>query len=124
MKKSLTVITIIILSIASCSKKGGTDNTGGTIGGGGSTTTACTSVPKAFAADVNPIIQGFCNVVGCHNSGSPNGPGALTNYTQIFNARSNIRAAVSSGLMPQGTSLSTAQKNSIICWIDAGAQNN
>jgi hypothetical protein len=26
--------------------------------------------------------------------------------------------------MPQGSSLSTSQKNSILCWIDSGAPNN
>jgi hypothetical protein len=26
--------------------------------------------------------------------------------------------------MPQGPTLTTAQKNSIICWIDSGAPNN
>jgi hypothetical protein len=31
---------------------------------------------------------------------------------------------VVSGTMPKSGSLSTAQKNSIICWVDAGGQNN
>jgi hypothetical protein len=26
--------------------------------------------------------------------------------------------------MPQGSTLTTAQKNSILCWIDSGAPNN
>ena len=61
---------------------------------------------------------------GCHGIGSLNGPGPLLSYTQIFNARSSIRIAVSNGTMPQTGSLTTAQKNSIICWIDSGAPNN
>lgn len=85
----------------------------------------CSTVSnKAFAADVNPIIQSSCNVVGCHAAGSGNGPGALTNYTEVFNARSRVRSAISSGTMPQGGSLSTSQRHSIICWIDNGAPNN
>ncbi len=48
----------------------------------------------------------------------------LTNYTQVFNARTSIRTAVSTGAMPQNATLTAAQKNSILCWIDAGAQNN
>lgn len=92
---------------------------------GGSGTVDCSTITnKAFAADINPIIQGSCALAGCHATGSINGPGALTNYTQVFNARSTIRTAVSSGRMPQGSSLSTAQKNSLLCWIDSGAPNN
>ncbi len=119
MKKSLGFLAFITFSnlcVISCSK----DN-----GGGGGTTVNCSSVPnKAFAADVNPIIQSVCAGAGCHANGSSNGPGALTNYTQVFNARTQIRSAVSSGLMPQGSTLSTAQKNAILCWIDSGAPNN
>jgi hypothetical protein len=29
-----------------------------------------------------------------------------------------------SGTMPQNATLTPAQKNSIICWIDSGAPNN
>jgi len=119
MSKAFVVTLTIVLSVfitISCSK----DN-----GGGGSTTLDCSTVTnKAFAADVNPIIQASCNVAGCHAAGSVSGPGPLTNYTQVFNARSSIRTAISTGRMPQGGSLSTAQKNSILCWIDGGAPNN
>ncbi len=122
MKKTLRLIAFINFSlfvIAGCSKEKG----GG--GGGGGTTLNCSAVTnKAFAADVNPIIQTVCAMAGCHANGSSNGPGALTNYTQVFNARTLVRSAVSSGFMPQGSTLSTAQKNSILCWIDSGAPNN
>lgn len=84
----------------------------------------CSTVPKSFSSDVNPIIQTFCNQPNCHNPGSVNGPGPLTNYSQVFNARTNIRGQVEAGLMPQNTTLTTAQKNIIICWIDSGAPNN
>ena len=93
-------------------------------GGGGGTTLTCTSVPKAFATDVNPIIQSFCNIPNCHNSGSTNGPGSLTNYNQVFNARTEIRSAIATGIMPQNATLTPAQKNSILCWIDSGAPDN
>ncbi|HEY6503329.1 MAG TPA: hypothetical protein VIZ28_05085 [Chitinophagaceae bacterium] len=87
--------------------------------------TVCDGVTnKSFAADVNPLIQTFCNQAACHDAGSSNGVGPLTNYTQVFNARVAIRGAVQSGLMPQNATLTTAQKNSIICWIDSGAPNN
>jgi uncharacterized membrane protein len=91
---------------------------------GGSSVDCSTVSNKAFAADVNPIIQASCNIVGCHAAGSSNGPGALTNYSEVFNSRSRVRSAISSGSMPQGSSLSASQRNSIICWIDNGAPDN
>ena len=107
-------ISVFILAI-SCSKDGG----------GGSSSLDCNTVTnKAYAADVSPIIQTRCAIAGCHAAGSTNSGGPFTNHTEVFNKRSNIRTAVSSGAMPQGSSLATAQKNSIICWIDSGAPNN
>jgi hypothetical protein len=114
---------IIAFSLSSCSK-GGSSDSNTTTGSSGGATVNCTSVPKSFVTDVDPTIQSFCNIAGCHNAGSFNGPGPLTNYTQVFNARASIRTAVSTGAMPQNATLSAAQKNSILCWIDAGAQNN
>lgn len=131
MKKTISILIIISYIIISCSKGGGNGddgsnnmNGGGGGNGGGGSTLDCTSVPKSFVTDVNPIVQSFCNMASCHNSGSTNGPGPLTNYTQVFNARTQIRSAVSSGNMPQNATLSLAQKNSIICWIDSGAADN
>ena len=121
MKKVICILSIISIGIifnVSCSKSGGTT-------GGGGSTLDCTSVPKSFSADVSPIVQGFCNnTAGCHGLGSTNGPGPLTNYTQVFNARAQIRPQIESGRMPQGSTLTTAQKNSFLCWIDSGAPMN
>jgi hypothetical protein len=110
----LVVLTLTVIIAASCSKDN--DNGGSSLD--------CSTVAKSFTADVNPTIQATCNISGCHATGSTNGPGPLTNYTQVFNARSAIRTAVANGRMPQGSSLSTSQKNSILCWIDSGAPNN
>jgi hypothetical protein len=119
MKKDLFVTTglfIILLLLAACSK----EKTGG-----GATTVDCSTVTnKAFTADISPIIQNSCAIATCHASGSSNGPGQLTNYSEIFSARTSIRSAVASGAMPKTGSLSTAQKNSILCWVDSGAPNN
>ncbi len=114
MKKALGILTILCIVIA-CSKT--TTNKPGTAD--------CSGAAKSFATDVNPIIQTSCATnSGCHGSGSTNGPGELRSYSQIFGARSAIRAAVISGRMPQNGSLTTAQKNSISCWIDNGAPND
>jgi len=117
MKKGILVSLVAFVVIASCSK-GGSDD-----GGGGSVN--CTGVASAFAANVNPIIQSTCATdATCHGAGSANGPGPLLTYTQISSAKVTIKSAVSSGSMPKVGTLTTAQKNSIICWIDAGAPNN
>jgi uncharacterized membrane protein len=85
---------------------------------------SCDGVTVLFA-DVNTIIQSSCTQnSGCHGSGSTRGPGALLTYTQIYNARTSIKSAVASGAMPQGGSLSSDEKNAIICWIENGAQEN
>jgi hypothetical protein len=81
-------------------------------------------VSTSFSANVAPIIQTNCAVSGCHATGSTNGPGALTSYTQIKNAAVQIKQAVVSRFMPQGSSLTNAQIKTISCWVDAGAPNN
>jgi len=125
MKKGILVILAVFFLIASCSKGGSDDPGGGGGGGGGGSTVNCTGVASAFAANVNPIIQSSCATdATCHGAGSANGPGPLLTYNQIFNARINIKTAVANGTMPKTGSLTTAQKNSIICWVDAGGPNN
>lgn len=123
MIRQITLLTTAccLFLLYSCSKDGSNNNNNNNSG-----TLDCSTVTnKAFAADVNPIFQGTCAAqVACHGSGSINGPGALTTYSAIFNSRNAIRSAVASGAMPKNSTLSTAQKNSILCWIDGGAPNN
>ena len=119
----LCTMLLALCFVYSCKKSGG-DSTGGNNGGGGVYTPNCTGAAIQFTANVSPIIQSSCTASGCHNAGSSNGPGALTTYAEISAAKTQIRAAVLSGAMPKTGSLTTAQKNSIICWIDAGAANN
>ncbi|WP_407525461.1 cytochrome c [Lacibacter sp. MH-610] len=79
----------------------------------------------SFASRVSAIVQTNCAfTAGCHGAGSTNSGGPLTNHSQIFNRRSNIRAAVQAGTMPQGATLSAADKADLISWIDCGAPNN
>jgi len=127
MKKGILIILGSFLLMVSCSKSGGSDGGAGgsTGGGGGGTTIDCTGIASAFAANVNPIIQSTCATdASCHGAGSANGPGPLLTYTQISSASVLIKPAVASGTMPKTGTLTTAQKNSIICWINGGALNN
>jgi hypothetical protein len=100
MKKSILLFSVITLIITACSKSGG-GSTGGGAGGGGGVTLNCTPVAKSFAADVLPTFQSICT-----------------------NTNSLIRAAVASGFMPKNNTLTAAQKNAILCWVDAGGLNN
>ncbi len=116
--KKRTFFSLIVLSvfILACKKSGTTTNS--------SYTPSCTGTTPTYTGTVASLIQSNCATSGCHASGSHEGPGALTNYTEIKNASAAIRASVVSGSMPQKSSLSTDQKNSIVCWIDAGALSN
>jgi len=120
-QNSILIAAITVTFLYACSK----DNGGNSNNGGGGTLDCSTVTNKAFAIDVIPIFQSrWPPNSSCQASGRLNGPGALTSYTAIFNSRSSIRSAVSSGSMPKNSSLSTSQKNSILCWIDSGAPNN
>ncbi len=114
------IIFICIILINSCSKDISTTTTTTTT----TSSVDCTSVAKSFASDVNPIIQGSCSGGSCHGSGTNNGPGPLTDYSQISAAKNSISSAVSSGSMPKNGKLTASQKNSIICWVNAGGLNN
>ena len=116
-KYIVALVLCTCVFIMSCSKDGSDPNPG-------NNTIDCSGAPKTFSGDVNPLVQSVCNQPACHASGSTNGPGPLTNYTQVFNARSVIRSAISSGFMPQDRTFSAAQKSAFICWIDSGAPNN
>jgi hypothetical protein len=125
MKQIFSVLIITTIAfLFSCSKSDSPAPDPGPGTGSGTYTLNCNGAAIQFAANVAPIIQSSCAQPACHNAGSSNGPGALTNYAQIFAARVQVRAAVLSGSMPLNGSLSSAQRNSIICWIDAGAPNN
>ncbi len=118
MKQSITALVLLLTSLifSQCSKDKINNN---------SFTVDCSTVTnKAFAANISPLIQSRCAIPGCHAAGSGNGPGQLISYSDISNAASRIRIAVSNGTMPQGSSLTTAEKNSIVCWIDSGTPNN
>ena len=74
----------------------------------------CTGAAKSYSSNVAPILQGSCS--GCHSQ--------FASYPGVSADRAAIRSKIVDGSMPQGGSLTVAQKNSIVCWIDSGALNN
>jgi hypothetical protein len=128
MKKGVSISLLALFIIAACSKSSDPGGGGGGGNGGGGSTNCSGVTNNKFAADVNPIIQSSCALnSGCHGAGAPtgaNGPGELLTYSQISGARALIKSAVANGTMPKTGTLTTAQKNSIICWVDGGGLNN
>jgi hypothetical protein len=118
MKKMLGLVACIVLIVVlvnACKKDSENNN---------SQPVDCSTITTTFSGSVLPLMTSSCAKSGCHNTGSSNGPGALTNYTQIFNSRVRIREVVAGGQMPQDATFSGTQKAIITCWIDAGAPNN
>ncbi len=108
----LTMLTFILcFVIISCSK---TD----------SNTTAANTTCDAntsYASTITPLFKSTCNLSGCHDGLNA---AALNNYQVVHDNAAQIRASVSSGRMPKGSTLTSTQKSAIYCWIDNGAKNN
>jgi hypothetical protein len=125
MKMTILLTTFIVLSIiafTACSKSGtGTD--GGS--GGGGRTFSCNGISPTFSGDVQPILNTVCSInSNCHASGSINFGGVLTTHAEVSAKKTDIRAQILSGAMPQTGAITQAQINAFICWIDSGAPNN
>lgn len=126
MKKAVLISTTFIFSVViftACSKADSGGNSGG--GGGGTKTFSCIGITPAFSADVQPILTTVCSInSNCHAAGSTNSGGPFTSYAEVNAKKSNIRAAILAGIMPQSGTITQAQINAFICWIDSGAPNN
>lgn len=109
MKKLVLVSALSFVSLVivfnSCKKKETTPT---------AYTPSCTAGTPSFSTTVKPLFQSYC--VSCHSN--------YSTYSQISGSASSIRSTIVNGSMPKGTTLSEAQKNSIVCWIDAGKPNN
>jgi len=122
MKKTFAIIPILFsatLFFISCSKSTPSGS------GGTGISFSCVGISPKFSTDVQPILTTVCSInSNCHSAGSSNSGGPFTNQAEVFAKRSNIRAAILAGTMPQSGSLSQVQINAFICWIDGGAPNN
>jgi hypothetical protein len=74
----------------------------------------CSGTAKSYATDVSPLFSSKCN--GCHSN--------YSSYSGVLSDKSSIRSSIVSGSMPKNGSLTDAEKNNIVCWIDNGAPNN
>jgi len=102
MKKLFLILTCVAV-FAACKKNSSS-----------SYTPNCSGATKSFATNVSPLINSGC--VGCHSS--------YSSYAGVSSAKDDIRSNIVSGKMPKGSTWSDDQKNTVVCWIDAGAPNN
>jgi uncharacterized membrane protein len=85
----------------------------------------CEDMNVSLVQDVLPIIQQNCAVSGCHVAGT--GRVDFTIKENVIQNASLIRTNTQSGIMPppgSGKSLTAAEKETIACWVQNGAQDN
>lgn len=104
MNRILALVALSCTVLISCSKISNSNT---------SYMPTCTGAVKSYKADVAPIIQSYCS--GCHS---------FSTYNSLYAVRNSVSGQIESGGMPRGASLSAAQKDAIICWINSGAPNN
>jgi len=106
MKKILVILLLSFVVFTGCKK----DNTTSPV----SYTPSCSGAAKSYKNDVAPIIASACS--GCHQN--------YNTYSQMKSSAAAVRSVIVTGAMPKGSSLSTAQKDAVVCWIDNGTSNN
>jgi hypothetical protein len=127
MKKTFVVIFFMcsVSSLFIACSKSDTGSGGGGTGGGGGITFSCVGITPKFSSEIQPILNTVCsNNSSCHAVGASNSGGPFNTHAEVFAKRSNIRVTILAGSMPKNTTLSQAQINAFICWIDNGAPNN
>jgi hypothetical protein len=103
--KTTVFFAVICIAFMSGCKKDSSSN---------SYTPDCSGGTKSWNADVKPVMEAGC--VSCH--------GSYSTYSAVYASRSSIRSKIADGSMPEGSSLSTGDKDIVVCWIDNGAPNN
>jgi uncharacterized membrane protein len=130
LKPTLIVLALFTIILSACGNATNSSSPATT------NTQAVTNTSVSFANDVMPILQGRC--LNCHGgqqtqrglsvasyatliAGSQNGPVVVSGNS----ANSLLVQLIQSGKMPRsGPSLTPAQIQTIIDWINAGVPNN
>lgn len=75
----------------------------------------------SYNGQVKSIIANSCAKSGCHNgSADP----TLLDYASVFANAARIKSSVMNGSMPKNSSLSSTDKQALLCWIQNGAKWN
>jgi hypothetical protein len=86
------------------------------------------SAEVSFDAEVKPIVNTSCAISGCHDGSL--GPDRNWTLFNAFQAKSsNVKDRITRppgtpGHMPAVGSLTSDQIQTIVCWVDQGAQDN
>ena len=115
MHKTFALLTLLALGgLTACKKEAVTEYD-------------CTGDTPTYTADVLPILENSCAIIGCHNFGSAQGGVSLADYDDTKAAASGDRLVGSiqqkSGFraMPEGGSqLPDSAIKTITCWVQNG----
>jgi hypothetical protein len=119
----LSALIVICIAVFSACSKSSISKDGGS--GSGGITFSCNGISPKFSTDIQPILNTVCSInSNCHASGSNNFGGVLTTFAEVNAKKADIRAQILSGTMPQSGTISQAQINAFICWIDGGGPDN
>ena len=105
MARTIIIFFSIALLFANCKKKD-TDKP--------DTYTPTCSGAKSCSNDVFPLIESKCKK--CHTN--------MDDHAEVKALAAAIKDNVTSGIMPKDDKLTDAQKDIIVCWVEAGAPNN
>lgn len=82
----------------------------------------CGATTPSYSTDVSPVLQQKC--ISCHSDAMPKGNVSLSSYTKVYANKSATRNIFASSIAHEGVSLTTAQRNTVCCWIDSNAPDN
>jgi hypothetical protein len=82
----------------------------------------------SYVEDVDPIVMQNCAISGCHN-GDNGADKDWTNFENFQSHSAEVRRRITLPAdhpdhMPLSGSLTAVEIQTIICWVDQGAQNN
>lgn len=88
----------------------------------GTVAVTCGSTVPSYSSEVSAVMRQCCT--SCHGSGNARGGVALHSYGTLKQNSSGVRKIFTSSLSHEGVSLTTEQRNTVVCWIDNGMPNN
>lgn len=94
-----TLLFLVALALAGC---------------GGTSSVDCSTNPDTYASYGQTFIDSQCRT--CHQHSSQYGTQAA-----VQASLTRIESEISSGKMPEGTTLSTAEKSRVLAWLGCGA---
>lgn len=82
----------------------------------------CGSSVPSYSSEVSVVMRQCCT--SCHGAGNARGGVALHSYGMLKQNSGGVRKIFTSSMAHEGVSISTAQRNTVVCWIDNGMPNN